>query len=113
MNKGVVLTVKKATVSDSTYKGYYNRVNVFKKYLKKKGLDTANIKSIDKKIITNFLNHILKNSSASNRNNYRQELSAIFSVLVENDYIKYNFIGNIKKITSKPIRNKIFNLFIF
>jgi len=32
------LELKKSTVSPSTYKGYYNRVNVFKKYLKGKGL---------------------------------------------------------------------------
>lgn len=103
------LELKKSTVSTSTYKGYYNRVNVFKKYLKGKGLDIASIKSIDKKIVTDFLNHILKRSSASNRNNYRQELSTIFSVLVENDYIEYNFIENIKKINSKPTRNKTFS----
>ena len=77
--------------------------------MKGKGLDIANIKSIDKKIVTEFLNHILKNSSASNRNNYRQELSAVFSVLVENDYIEYNFIEKIKKLTSKPKRNKTYS----
>lgn len=103
------LSLKKSTVATSTYKGYMTRVGVFKSYLKRKGLDTANIKSIDKKIVTEFLNHILKKSSASNRNNYRQDLSAIFSVLVENDYIKHNFIENIKKINSKPVRNKTYS----
>jgi len=103
------LGLKEKTVSATTYKGYNNRVNVFKKYLKGKGLDVANIKSIDKKIVTDFLNHILKTSGPSNRNNYRQELSAVFSVLVENDYIEYNFIEKIKKLTSKPIRNKTYS----
>jgi integrase len=103
------LELKEKTVSTSTYKGYYNRVNVFKKYLKSKGLDIANIKSIDKKIVTEFLNHILKSSSSSNRNNYRQELSAVFSVLVENDYIEYNVIEKIKKLNSKPVRNKTYS----
>jgi len=103
------LELKEKTVSASTYKGYFNRVNVFKKYLKGKGLDIANIKSIDKKIVTDFLNQILKSSSSSNRNNYRQELSAIFSVLVENDYIEYNFIEKIKKLNSKPVRNKTYS----
>jgi integrase len=104
------LDLKEKTVSASTYKGYYNRVNVFKKYLKGRGMDIANIKTIDKKIVTDFLNHILKSSSPSNRNNYRQELSAIFSVIVENDYIEYNFIEKIKKITSRPVRNKTYSL---
>jgi integrase len=103
------LELKEKTVGISTYKGYRTRVNVFKKYLKGKGLDIANIKSIDKKIVTEFLNHILKTSSPSNRNNYRQDLSAIFSVLVENDYIDYNFIEKIKKLTSKPVRNKTYS----
>ena len=103
------LELKQKSVSPSTYKGYYSRVNNFKKYLKGKGLDTANIKSIDKKIVIEFLNQVLKSSSASNRNNYRQELSAIFSVLVENDYIEYNFIEKIKKLNSKPERNKTYS----
>jgi len=103
------LGLKEKAVAESTYKGYLTRVNVFKKYLKGKGLDIANIKSIDKKIVTEFLNHILKTSSPSNRNNYRQDLSAIFSVLVENDYIDYNFIEKIKKLTSKPVRNKTYS----
>ncbi|HCE54388.1 MAG TPA: integrase [Lutibacter sp.] len=103
------LELKEKTVSPSTYKGYYNRVNVFTKYLKGKGLDIANIKSIDKKIVTEFLNQTLRTSGASNRNNYRQDLSAVFSVLVENDYIEYNFIEKIKKINSKPTRNKTYS----
>jgi len=104
------LELKEKTVSPSTYKSYYNRVNVFKKYLKGKGLDIANIRSIDKKIVTNFLNHTLKTSGSGNRNNYRQDLSAVFSVLVENDYIEYNFIEKIKKLSSKPTRNKTYSL---
>ncbi len=103
------LELKEKTVSPSTYKSYYNRVNVFKKYLKGKGLDIANIRSIDKKIVTDFLNNTLKTSGSGNRNNYRQDLSAIFSVLVENDYIEYNFIEKIKKISSKPTRNKTYS----
>ncbi len=104
------LELKKKTAATSTYKGYYNRTSVFKKYLKGKGLDIASIKSIDKKIVTGFFNHIIKTSSASNRNNYRQDLSAVFSVLVENDYIEYNFIEKIKKVNSKPTRNKTYTL---
>lgn len=100
---------KKNTVSDSTYKGYKTRVNVFKNYLKEKGLDNASIKAVDKRIVTAFLNYILKKTTSSNRNNYRQDLSAIFSVLVENDYIEYNFIEKIKKITAKPVRNKTYS----
>jgi len=89
------LSLKKATVKESTYNGYKKTVGVFIKYLNRKGIDIANIKSIDKKTVIDFLNNILKKSSASNRNNYRQELSAIFSVLAENDYIDYNFIYKI------------------
>lgn len=103
------LELKKSTVRATTYNGYNTRVNVFKQYLKGKGRDIANIKTIDKKIVTDFLNHTLKTSSPSNRNNYRQDLSAVFSVLVENDYIEYNFIEKINKITSNPIRNKTYS----
>jgi len=103
------LDLKKSSVSTSTYNGYKNRVNVFIKYLKKKGLDTANIKSIDKKIVVEFLNEMQATSSASNRNNYRQDLSAIFTVLYENELIDNNFFDKIKKVNSKPVRNKTYS----
>ena len=102
------LELKKATVKESTYNGYKKTVGVFIKYLKSRGLDVASIKNINKKIIIDFLNQILKTSSASNRNNYRQELSAIYSVLAENDYIEYNFFDQIKKLNTTPVRNKTY-----
>ncbi len=103
------LELKKATVKESTYNGYKKSVNVFIKFLQSKDLEIANIKSINKKIVNDFLNQILRKSSASNRNNYRQELSAIFSILAENDYIDFNFFNQIKKINTTPIRNKTYS----
>jgi integrase len=103
------LELKKSTVKESTYSGYKKSVGVFIKFLTKRGLDSGNIKNIDKKIVNEFLNEILKTSSASNRNNYRQELSAIFSLLAENDYIDYNFFDQIKKLSTTPVRNKTYS----
>lgn len=104
-----VLELKKSTIGTSTYNGYKTRVNKFLKYLKRKLLDTADIKQIDKGVVTEFLNETLKSSSPINRNNYRQDLSAIFSVLAQNNYIEHNFIESIPKVTAKPVRNKTYS----
>lgn len=64
---------------------------------------------IGKPIVTQFLNEILRKTSARNRNNYLTVLSAVFSVLTDNDLIQKNFITAIKKLPTKPQRNKSYS----
>lgn len=62
-----------------------------------------------KKTVTNYLNHVLRNSSASNRNNTKTVLSALFTKLVNESFIKHNFIKEgIPKLKSKPKKNTAF-----
>ncbi|UGU14259.1 site-specific integrase [Sinomicrobium kalidii] len=103
------LSIKKQTLGDTSYKDYENRLSVFKSYLKQKGLLQGDIKEINRKTVNTFLNGILKKSSATNRNNTMRALSALFTVLEDEEIISRNFIKNIKELKTSPKRNKSYS----
>lgn len=102
------LSIKKNTLKETSYKDYDNRVAIFSRYLDEKHLLNHDIKAIDKRVVMAFLNNILSKSSARNRNNTKTVLSALFSVLEDNEIIERNFFHNIKNLHSKPTRNKAY-----
>jgi integrase len=51
---------------------------------------------------------VLQESSARNRNNTRTELSSLFQVFVDNDFIEKNFIKDISVLKTTPTRNKTY-----
>ena len=103
-------SLKIKTLSDTSIKDYESRFKRFKKFLDSKGLLKRSILSVDKNIVNDYLNTILKTSSARNRNNTRIVLSAHFGILEDNDIIPKNFIGNIKPLKTNPERNKTYTL---
>ena len=100
------LDLKKNTVSETTWRGYKDLINGFKKYLIRKSLANRPIELIDKKVISAFLNEKLAKTSAATRNSYRTALSVIFQLLEDNDYIERNIVLSIKPLKTKPERNK-------
>ena len=104
-----VLKLKKYELKESTFGDYETRVNNFLEYLKRKGLDKKSITAIDKQTVNNYLNHVLRKSSASNRNNTQTVLSALFTKLVNESFISHNFIKDgIPKLKSQPKKNAAF-----
>lgn len=103
------LDIKKQSVSETTYLDYDSRLKLFKDYLTIKRLHKVSIDQIGRSIVNNYLNHVLKSSSPRNRNNTKAALSALFTVLEENDLIENNFIRNIRNIKAKPTRNKSYS----
>ena len=104
-----VLKLKKHELKESTFGDYETRANNFLEYLKRKGLDKKSITAIDKQTVNNYLNHVLKKSSASNRNNTQTVLSALFTKLVNESLININFIKDgIPKLKSQPKKNTAF-----
>ena len=102
--------LKKGILSESSLRDYKSRIKRFKDYLEEQNLLELPIQSITKKVVLEYLNTIQKNSSARNRNNTKIVLSSLFSVLEENDIIPKNFIHGIKKLNTKPKRNKTYSL---
>ena len=100
------LQIKTQTLNNASFKKYESRIKQFLEYTEKIGYDIRNIKDVNKKIVTSFLNEVLTNTSAANRNNSRRELNSLFNILVENEILQFNCVEHIKKIKAQPKKNK-------
>ena len=103
------LKFKEKLISDTTRRSYENRLKNFLLWVEKHYPELKKITDIDKKLVMEFLNHILEETSPRNRNNYRTDLSSIMQALEDNDIISSNFIKNIPVLKSVPKRNKTYS----
>ncbi len=102
------LKLKDKLLNATTKKSYENKANNFLKWMEENHPELKSIDNLNKKIVTEFLNHILERTSPRNRNNYRGDLSSIIQVLENNDVIDNNFIKKIPVLKSIPQRNKTY-----
>jgi integrase len=98
------LNIKKNTIRDTSYKNFELRVRKFRKSLD----ENRPITDITKKVMNDYLNEVLINSSARNRNNTRADLSSLFQVLEDNEIITDNIAKKINVLKSNPERNKTY-----
>ncbi|HNP32251.1 MAG TPA: site-specific integrase [Flavobacterium sp.] len=98
------LNIKKNTIRDTSYKNFELRVRKFRKSLD----ENKPITFITKKVVNDYLNDVLVNSSARNRNNTRADLSSLFQVLEDNEIIADNIVKKINVLKSNPERNKTY-----
>ncbi|ALJ04511.1 hypothetical protein APS56_04865 [Pseudalgibacter alginicilyticus] len=102
------LKQKEKIVNATTKRSYDNRVKLFLEWMGENHSDLKTIDTLNKQILSGFLNDILERTSARNRNNYRTDLSSIMQVLEDNDIIESNFIKKIPVLKSIPERNKTY-----
>lgn len=98
------LKIKKKSLNATSYMNFAGRINRFKKAL----VENAPITSLTRKQTNEYLNNILENTSARNRNNSRIDLSSLFEVLANDEIIPENFIKKINTLKTKPERNKTY-----
>ena len=103
------LKYKEKLISDTTRRSYENRLKNFLLWVENYHPNLKAITDIDKKVVMDFLNHILDQTSPRNRNNYRTDLSSIMQALEDNDIIPANFIKKIPVLKSVPQRNKTYS----
>jgi len=103
------LNIKKSTLAETSYKGLEGRIQRFEKWLEDNGFKNRLISSVNKKVVTTYLNEVLTNTSPKNRNNTRTDISSIFTVLAENEMISENFIHKIPVLKSNPEKNKSYS----
>lgn len=103
------LTIKKNVLGKTSYSGFQGRINRFLNWLDENASTYDCISTLTKKTIINYLNYVLENTSASNRNNTRTDLSSLIQTLVDNELMKENFIKNINVLKSAPERNKTYS----
>ncbi|WP_405396671.1 tyrosine-type recombinase/integrase [Maribacter sp. Asnod2-G09] len=105
-----VLKLKKNQVKARTVQDYRLKGQAFLKWLSKNYPNIKYTHQLTKKMLLDFLNEIVINTSPRNRNNFRLTLGTFLQTLEENEIIKFNFIKTIKVLKSIPNRNKTFSL---
>jgi len=102
------LELKVKLMNKNSYVGYQSKIKRFEKWLIERKLGKEPITVISKKLVNEYLNDILKTSSARNRNNTRTDIGSLFQVLEDNEIISHNFVRKINVLKSTPIRNKTY-----
>lgn len=102
------LKLKEKLLSKTTKRAYDNRIKNFIKWISETHPEVTTIDKVDRKLVTQFLNHVLENTSARNRNNFRVDLSSIIQVLEDNDIVPTNFMKRIPVLKTVPQRNKTY-----
>lgn len=103
-----VLLIKKKTVGKRTYDSYAAKTRVLQLFIRKKFPKVKYIHQLTKNIIVQYLNDVLLITSASNRNNYRLELSSLMQTLEDNEIISSNVVKKIPVLKTVPERNKTY-----
>ena len=102
------LQLKQKMITVSTKRGYESRVNRFLEWMQVNQPTINTIDQLTKGIVIEFLNTILNNTSARNRNNYRVDLGSLFQTLEDNEKVPVNFIKKIAVLKTNPVRNKTY-----
>ncbi|MFC4267350.1 tyrosine-type recombinase/integrase [Polaribacter marinivivus] len=104
----MALDLKSNMMNRNSFVQYKSRIRLFEKWLKEKNYYQNKINFITKKIIINYLNDVLKRTSARNRNNSRTDIASTFQLLEDNELIQYNFVSKIPVLKTTPKRNKTY-----
>ena len=105
----LALQTKSNVLSATSYQNFKGRINRFSKWLTQQKIATkGDISIITKKVVIQYLNTVLQNSSARNRNNTRTDISSLFQTLEDNEIIENNFVKKINVLKSVPKRNKTY-----
>lgn len=104
------LKIKQNVLGATSYSGFQGRINRFLTWLDTNGSSSDKISTLKKKTFINYLNEVLENTSASNRNNTRTDLSALVQTLVDSEIMNDNFLKSINVLKSAPERNKTYSV---
>ncbi len=104
----LTLELKVNLMNKNSFVQYKSRIGLFEKWLKAKEHYNNPITFITKKTVIQYLNDVLKRSSARNRNNSRTDIASMFQLLEDNELVEHNFVRKIPVLKSVPKRNKTY-----
>ncbi|UAM97276.1 tyrosine-type recombinase/integrase [Polaribacter litorisediminis] len=102
------LDLKVSMMNKNSFVQYKSRIGLFEKWLKANNYYNNPVSFITKKFVTEYLNDVLKRTSARTRNNTRTDIASMFQLLEDNEWIRVNFVRRIPKLKSIPKRNKTY-----
>lgn len=104
----LTLELKVNMMNKNSFVQYKSRIGLFKKWLIEKEYFENSITFVTKRIVIDYLNEVLKRTSARNRNNSRTDIASMFQLLEDNEVIQDNFVKKISVLKSVPKRNKTY-----
>jgi integrase len=104
----LTLDLKVNMMNKNSFVQYKSRIGLFEKWLKEKSYYKNSIAFVTKKIVIDYLNSVLKRTSARNRNNTRTDVGSMFQLLEDNELVQDNFVKKIPVLKSVPKRNKTY-----
>jgi len=107
----IATEIKKGKVAKSSFQNYLTSIEHFTKYIKSEGIDTMPVRNWKKTHAIRYIDFLIKegDKSASTVNKYRAFLKALFTMLLERDYIQTNpWIGFTKEKVVKTNANMAF-----
>lgn len=102
----IALKIKQSVLSKTSFPSFSSNVKRFEKWLLAKGV--VSVLAITKKIVIEYLNAVLDNTTPRTRNNTRIDLGSLFQTLEDNEIITENFIKKINVLKATPERNKTY-----
>ena len=106
----LALKIKQSVLSKTSFPSFNSNVKRFEKWLIAKGIANEEpIITITKKVVIEYLNSVLENTSPRTRNNTRIDLGSLFQTFEDNEIIAENFIKKINVLKATPERNKTYS----
>lgn len=103
----MALDNKKSEWTENTARDMDFRITGFLNFAKTQAFAGMQLQELTARHIVAFLNHLAtKGESNTSINNYRACISAIIGKLVGDGELQYNFVRDIPKRKSKPLKNK-------
>jgi integrase len=102
------LELKEQMMNRNSFINFRSRISLFQKWLIDHKIDNNSIDIITKSVVNEYLKDVLIRTSPRTRNNTRTDLSSLFQVLEDNEFIKENFIKKVSVLKSVPKRNKTY-----
>ena len=102
----IAVKIKQSVLSKTSFPSFNSNVKRFEKWLLAKGV--VSVLAITKKIVIEYLNEVLDNTTPRTRNNTRIDLGSLFQTLEDNEIITENFIKKINVLKTTPERNKTY-----
>ncbi len=100
--------IKQSVLSKTSFPSFNSNIKRFEKWLFAKGFVNAPVTDITKKVVIDYLNEVLDNTSPRTRNNTRIDLGSLFQTLEDNEILPENFIKKINVLKATPERNKTY-----
>ncbi|HET8839131.1 MAG TPA: site-specific integrase [Flavobacteriaceae bacterium] len=97
---------KKKILKETSYATFLSHINAFSDFLAEKNLWQKPITKLDRKTIKSFLNKL----DVSNRtiNNYKTDISSLFTEMVRLDYIEHNFVDKIPNLKTDSTAHAVY-----